>query len=431
MSTQDKLNAVAAMHGGLHQERLVDEPIAVLVEREYLRMRARDAARARIRAEDQPPDAPFDHGMLADLRATRPATPPFRVEQLIPDRANTLVSAQRKTGKTTLAGLNLARCLVTGEKFLGRFDTRPVEGNVGILNYEVSGHTLESWMAEHEIPPDRVYLNHLRGRANPLATEDGRRRLANALKDYDVEALIVDPFGRAYTGSSQNDAGEVTAWLVSLDRLVREVGVLDLILTCHTGWNAERTRGSSALEDWPDSILALRRSETEDRKRYLMAIGRDVELPESALAYDTLTRTLTMTDEGSRAKVTQESNTRALAMLVVQAASDHPGLNQKALVAAVREMDDRPQGLRNGAVAKAARWAEEHSMLEIKEGGRGRANTHWPVPDHHGRVLHLFEEEELDKEVEEVIPSDPEQSLEERDRFAPERDRPSEVIPTP
>jgi len=74
--------------------------------------------------------------------------------------------AQRKAGKTTLT-LNLARALLTGEAFLGAFDVVPVVGDVAVLNFEVSGHTLAHWAHDHAVPPERFHLVNLRGRRNP------------------------------------------------------------------------------------------------------------------------------------------------------------------------------------------------------------------------------------------------------------------------
>jgi RecA-family ATPase len=71
----------------------------------------------------------------------RPAEPPQRIDGLMAHEAGMLLIAQRKTGKTSF-GLNLARCLVTGDDFLGRFPVRPLTGRVALLNYEVSAAQL-------------------------------------------------------------------------------------------------------------------------------------------------------------------------------------------------------------------------------------------------------------------------------------------------
>ncbi len=84
---------------------------------------------------------------------------------------------------------------------------------------------------------------------------------------------MVDPFGRAYTGTSQNDAGEVGAFLCGLDRFAEAAGVSELVLTAHAGWDGERTRGSSALEDWADAVVYLTRDKENEKLRFFRAIG--------------------------------------------------------------------------------------------------------------------------------------------------------------
>jgi RecA-family ATPase len=221
---------------------------------------------------------------------------------LIPWEAGTELVAQRKTGKTTLL-LNLARSLFTGEEFLGKFGVRPIDGEIAFLNFKVSAAQLARWAADVGISPDQFYIVNLRGRRNPFSNTEDRQRLAATLKARGTEAIFCDPFGRAYTGQSQNDPGEVGAWLVELDLFARgEVGALDVVLSAHAGWNGERTRGSSALEDWADSIITMTRDDSKDGtgERFLRAIGRDVDLEEDQLTYDANTRTLTLVGTGSR-----------------------------------------------------------------------------------------------------------------------------------
>src|SRR5699024_1771239 len=132
-----------------------------------------------------------------------------------------------KTGKTTL-NLNYARSLITGEPFLDHYMVSPLAGRVAFLNFEVSGRALARWADEVGVPRDRMLMVNLRGRRNPFVHPEDRARLAELLRRYETEALIVDPFGRAYSGLSQNDSGEVQAWLTELDRFTREVGASDL-----------------------------------------------------------------------------------------------------------------------------------------------------------------------------------------------------------
>lgn len=275
-----------------------------LVRDEVRRLRAQRDARAILAAEGRSRD-PFDAGTLAEVLG-RPEEPAARVETLIPWQASTLVVAQRKTGKTTWS-LNLARCLVTGEPFLGSMAVRPInpDAKVGLLNFEVSGAQLARWAHECGVPAERLFLVNLRGRRNPLTDTEDRADLADLLRAQRVETLIVDPFGRAFSGESQNDAGQVGSWLIGLDEFARaNVGALDVILTAHAGWNGERSRGSSALEDWADSIITLTRDE-ETGERFIRATGRDVDLDEDRLDFDPVTRLLRLSGNGSRQTAAQ------------------------------------------------------------------------------------------------------------------------------
>jgi AAA domain len=240
---------------------------------------------------------------LAEILA-RPPEPAHRAKGLIPASAGALIVAQRKTGKTTLL-LNYARCLIDGQPFLGQCDMTPAAGRVAFLNYEVSAAQLGRWADEAGVDPDRLYLVNLRGRRNPLSNPEDRGRLAADLRAHDAEVLIVDPFSRAYSGLSQNDPGEVGAWLSDLDLFARsEVGATDVVLAAHAGWVGERSRGSSALEDWADSVITIVRGKGDDggdeSERYLRAIGRDVEVDEDQLEFNPRTRTLRLSGAGSR-----------------------------------------------------------------------------------------------------------------------------------
>jgi hypothetical protein len=125
----------AAAHGANDIEAFDAE-----VAREHRTLRVREEAKRRLAAEKEGSTKPFDAGLLEDILARR-LEPPFRIEGLLPSEAGMLVVAQRKTGKTTFE-LNLARSLVTGQRFLGRFAVRPLAGKIAILNFEVSGPQL-------------------------------------------------------------------------------------------------------------------------------------------------------------------------------------------------------------------------------------------------------------------------------------------------
>jgi hypothetical protein len=244
------------------------------------------------------------------------------------------------------------------------------------LNYEVSGHQLARWAEEACLPHDQVYLVNLRGRRNPLQDPDERHRLAELLRGRGTEVILTDPFGRAYTGASQNDNGEVGAWLAELDRWARaDVGALDLVLTAHAGWNQERTRGPSALEDWADSIITMTRDVDEDAhgERYLRAIGRDVDLDEDQLLYSAETRTLTLAGAGSRKATKATRHDAQLDKAVLDAVTAEPGLNTTEIGNRVRHAGI---GFQRGEIGHTAGRLIDAGRLFLEIGPRAAKQYH-------------------------------------------------------
>ena len=260
---------------------------------------------------------------------------------------------------------------------------------VALLNYEVSGDTITHWAHEAGLDQDRFFLVNLRGRRNPLGDPEDRGRLAQLLRQRGTESLLVDPFGRAYTGASQNDPGEVGAFLAELDRFTRnDVGARDLILTTHAGWNQERTRGSSALEDWADSIITMTRDDSEDGngERYLRAIGRDVDLEEDQLIYDATTRTLTLAGSGSRKATKDSRRNDKLDKAVLDVVTAEPGLNTTQIGDKVHAAGISFQ---RGDIGHSATRLTEAGHLRMEPGPRN-AKNYYPTEN-------LFDDQETTK----------------------------------
>jgi hypothetical protein len=346
-----------------------DDAFAAEVATELRKLRIRETARQQLASEKNAPTGQFDAGLLDEILA-RPEEPPYRIYGLLPADGAMLVVAQRKTGKTTLM-LNLARSLITGEPLLGRFTTVPARGRVAILNYEVSGGQLGRWAEQVDVPSGRLMLVNLRGRRDPLAHRQDRDALAALLRQHEVESLIVDPFGRAYSGDDQNSPGKVGAWLVDLDTFTRsEIGARDLILTAHAGWNGERARGASALEDWADSIVTMT-MDKDGKSRYLRAIGRDVSVDEDLIQFDPDTKLISLTGFGNRRQATDLA---AVETMVVQVC-DHLKTNCGA---SFGDIDKAVEG-RQTTKRRAIDLAEERGQLRRVVGGTGKSNQHYLV----------------------------------------------------
>ena len=338
----------------------ISEELARMVERQVLFKTADRLARQQMEAGG----AAFDIARLSDV-LERSDEIAYRAEGLMLWDASTLIVAQRKTGKTTLC-LNIARCLYTGEELLGQFPTRKITGNVAVLNFEVSAAQIARWAYDVDVPGQTVMVN-ARGTRNPLLLDQDRALLVKVLKAADVESVIVDPFGRAYTGKSQNDPGEVGAWLVGLDQLFRgEAGVKDIILTTHAGWNGERSRGSSSLEDWADSIVNL--TKDEDGRTFFRAKGRDVEVEEDQVHYDPATRWLTLTGNGSRTEQAGRDRLGNLLDEVVAVVRSQPGINGVQVGERLRE---RKVPFQRGEENKALALALRDGTLTFHAGPKG------------------------------------------------------------
>lgn len=360
LELDEELDQVLAEPRPGHEDRLLAHELRTL--------RARERAREILAAERRGPLPEIDAGMLDEVLA-RPPEPPSRINELIPWSASTLLTAQRKTGKTTLV-LNLARSLLTGEDFLGRFAVQPLSGPVAMLNYEVSAAQLARWAREVGVPGDRLYLVNLRGWRNPLNDAEDRGALASRLRALGVETVVCDPFGRAYSGASQNDAGEVGGWLTRLDQWARgDVGARDLVLTAHAGWNGERTRGSTALEDWADVILTLTRDDAEDAtgERYLRALGRDVDLEEDRLMFDPATRGLSLAGAGSRQAARSDRRIAELRTAVLAVVQARPGIKGAEVE---RQLRDQGVTFQRGQERQALGALVEGGQLACVTGAR-------------------------------------------------------------
>lgn len=374
MNTDDEMaDAMSEALAALHLRESAANTPEALVKIELDRLRAREAAKKAYRRELEGDYAPLDVSTGTQLAARALEAPRWRVEGLMPAEGSTLITAQRKTGKTTLA-LNLARCLMTGEPFLGHFPVNPIAGRVGLLNYEVSGPQLGRWAAESGVPLDRLVVANLRARRNPLGHDRDRSELAETFAAQSVEVVICDPFANAFDGDNQNDAGQVARFLHSLGEFARrEVGATDLVLTNHAGWDASRTRGSSALEDWPDSLVKL----TMDNygARYLSALGRDVDVPEGRLHFDPETRTLRLDRTANRVMEEQSKRHDELIGYVVEVVSEHPGAGTREVQSALsaRGVLGRKELLRPAIDAAVAR-----GLLEVRQEAN-RKRAHYPA----------------------------------------------------
>lgn len=295
-----------------------DEDDTSEAERSYRMTVARKAAELRIlddardlnAAQAAAAAAPLEGIGLLDFLAQPDDPVRYRVDDLWQRQGRTLLVAAAKAGKTTILMRNLLGCLTGGSKFLGRFDTQPVDGTVVYLNLEVGEATVRGWLRTAGIPnPDKVVVVNLRGRVGALnlASAHGRRRFADFLASHNAEVVIADPLApilaaHGLVEDSNSDVARFFAWWAEALNLA---GVQDDLIAHHAGHAGQRSRGASRLLDEPDAIWTITKAQARveddeslmpDDRRFITAYGRDVDLPESGLDFDSATGKLTILD---------------------------------------------------------------------------------------------------------------------------------------
>jgi AAA domain len=243
--------------------------------------------------------------------------------------------AYHKTGKTRLA-LTVAGSLIDRQAFLGIFPVQ-FEGNVGYLNYELSKWTFRRWIRQAAYRhPERLFPWHLRGKP-PVAfwLPGERERLIEWILGNDLKFLIIDTVKRAGRNlvKDWNDDTAVGEFFDQLREVMKLAECEDALLLHHMGRASqkpsaegrEHARGSTALEDEPDVLWYL----VKDRsgQRYLRAIGRDVELPETAVDFDNATGLY-----GSRGQAKTDLKADQQRLAVLRVVSEHDGLSTRQLL---------------------------------------------------------------------------------------------------
>jgi hypothetical protein len=353
------------------------EELRIDAEARLLRLKAE--ARRRAAEADAPQDFTLEGGTLDEVWTAAPDPAPL-VERLLPEGGNLLLTAQRKSGKTTLV-LNLAESLTTGKPFLGLLDTEHIAGRVGFLNYELTPGILTAYSQGLVTNPSRVLVVNLLGRTNPLGFDRGRAALAGHLRAHDVEVLIVDPFSGAAAGVDENSNSEVRQWLDELHRWAMEdVGARALVLSNHAGWASDRSRGASSLEDWANvlGLLTLADKENKASPRFFSAFGRLGEVLEDRLDYDEATKALRLSGAGGRRMAKAAATAASLAPRMLPFVTDVPASGNQIIK---RATDAGVKGSREACLAAIRELLASGRIVNASTGKRPLYRLGKPVLD--------------------------------------------------
>lgn len=341
------------------------------VRRRYAELRINEDAKAMLAALQAGQAPPLDGLTLREFLSQPDEEERYRVDGLWPAEGRILLAAAAKSGKTTMVAANLIPSLVDGKPFLGRHTPQRVAGSVALLNMEVGERTLRRWLRDSgTVGVEQVVVANLRGKASALAlaSDAGRRRFADFLKSRDTELVILDPLAPvlASLGLDENSNSDVARFFGWWSEALALAGVVDDIVVHHTGHAGERSRGASRLLDEPDAIWTLTREKSDDEDdpygpvetRYLSAYGRDVDMAAEALAYDTETRSLSLTGQGRG-----EVRGTEVEMKVMRALKDGKTLTRNGIY-------DQVRGNRKACMEAVDRLLERDLLLDT-----GRKST--------------------------------------------------------
>jgi len=262
------------------------------VDVELDRLRVRASAQQLLKTELRPPTVPPTILTLTERLEIEHPPQEWRIDKWQPANTRVLLAAQYKAGKTTLTG-NLARSLADGARWLDHAQTTPVEeGNVTIIDFEMSERQIDSWLADQNIGnTDKVTVIPLRGRATTFDILDGTTRQEWARHLENTEYLILDCLRPILDGLGLDEHRDAGQFLTAFDTLCEQADIPDSLIVHHMGHSGERSRGDSRLRDWPDVEWRLVRADDNPASpRFMSAFGRDVDVEEGEIGYDQATR---------------------------------------------------------------------------------------------------------------------------------------------
>ncbi|MFJ4821094.1 AAA family ATPase [Streptomyces sp. NPDC088801] len=305
-----------------------------------------------------------------------PAADKYDLDKLIPHHGNVTIEAAKKSGKTTFSG-NLALSFADGMPFLGVYEVK-ARSVMGIWDYEMNDDQFRDWFKDVDIThTDMVEVLPLRGANLSLRSPEMQDWAVQWLRDRNVEVWVVDPAHPAMLGftakGDPNDA--ILEFTMTLDQIKDRAGVRNIVMPIHTGLSTEYARGGARWGDWPDAVWTLTKDD-DTEVRSLKANGRDVNLRETELAFDPLTRHLTVSGHagggGQGVRMT-------LADALVRWLMDNPGKQpSKRVVAAELHISQEN-------AATAMETAELHGRIVMVRKGK-RGDRAWLPEDYRAHI---------------------------------------------
>lgn len=353
----------------------------IAVQRKAYELRVLDEGRAlwtvqRAELLGQQPPAPVS---LPDLLAVPDPEVRYRVKDLLPRGGRALLAAQYKAGKTSLVA-NLLRSLVDGDPFLGAYATEPVK-HVMLIDTELDQDMLRKWLRDQNIRNQAAISTLcLRGKLSTFGIINDRIRSDWAAMIDGSDFVILDCLRPCLDALGLSEDKEAGVFLTAFDALCKEASASEALMVHHMGHSNERSRGDSRLLDWPDAVWKMVRDTDEDGNdiesgdRFFSAVGRDVNVPESQLDWEPMTRALTICGGGRNDKKARSTVGDIVEIMSATDAAD--GLTRSQLERRLKGL-----GVGRNVARRAIQNAVDTLVLTIATGPRN-SNIHTLNPSH-------------------------------------------------
>ncbi len=210
------------------------------------------------------------------LREPDPGPQPWLIEKLLVDQALGAIVGRPKVGKTWLV-LELATAIATGRDAIGRF-TVPTPGPV-IVVLEESGRKalrrrLDALARGNATMPDQLEQLHFATNRRVRLDDPGwQNEITAATTELRPRAVFLDPLARLKSAGRDENEQKAMAPILEYLRDLRDTTGAAPIFVHHTGHAGERLRGSSDLESFWESKIAVKAANLTAEHREAEATG--------------------------------------------------------------------------------------------------------------------------------------------------------------
>ncbi|TYQ11604.1 UNVERIFIED_ORG: AAA domain-containing protein [Gordonia westfalica J30] len=253
-ATDAEIAALRALTDSERWDLRIRAGIAAADVRAQIAEGARELASARGAAALDIPDP-------INLTTYTPSETVWLIDGLVPAAGSLGLFAERKAGKTTTV-VEIVRSLLSGDKFLGRFDTHlDAAARVVLLDTEMTADMLHH---EYTVTAgcddlDRLDLWCLRGQSRVLdmRAEAARARWRQRIAPGSV--IIVDCLYTVLRAANIDEASsEVSSVIGGFTDLGAECGAAGVVLVHHLGKDPSKgARGHSSIEGGVDTIATI------------------------------------------------------------------------------------------------------------------------------------------------------------------------------